>query len=172
MAEFEKIMDINSTGVMMGCKYGAVSMKKNNVAEWKSIINTSSVAGMQGGGGVPPGYTASKVRWEYREFGDSVYLLLNLSLSILVGRSRTYEGVSSASSRRLPHFLNFTQPSLLLLMRKCRCSRCQPQNPLQLDSPLVYLILNSSPFTLLTSPPSPPFSRSHQIRHDSRRTLG
>lgn len=58
--DFINIMDVNSTGVALGMIEAAKSMKKNGVAEWKSIINTSSVAGMQGGGGVPLGYTGSK----------------------------------------------------------------------------------------------------------------
>ncbi len=40
MAKFNKIMEINVTGVMHGLKYGVQSMKKNKVEEWKSIIMT------------------------------------------------------------------------------------------------------------------------------------
>jgi hypothetical protein len=43
MDKFNKIMEINVTGVMHGLKYGTQSMKKNKVEEWKSIIMTRYV---------------------------------------------------------------------------------------------------------------------------------
>ncbi|KAI9014306.1 dehydrogenase [Hyaloraphidium curvatum] len=64
ISHYEKIMRINSTGVVLGLKYAAKSMKKNKVEEWKSIVMTSSVAGLQGSPAVPLGYTASK--WAVR----------------------------------------------------------------------------------------------------------
>lgn len=58
--KFLQIMDVNVTGVLLGLKYASRSMKKNTAEEWRSIIMTSSVAGLTGSPAVPWGYTASK----------------------------------------------------------------------------------------------------------------
>ena len=55
--EWDRVMDINSTGVFLGTKYGIETMKKNN--EMCSIINRSSIDAMIGEAGLCA-YCASK----------------------------------------------------------------------------------------------------------------
>lgn len=57
--DFRNLMDINVTGVFLGCKHAVRMMKKNPDGSSGSIINLSSVTGLRGqiGGAA---YTASK----------------------------------------------------------------------------------------------------------------
>ena len=59
LAEWRRVLDINLTGVFLGCKHGVAAMKRNAGATGGSIINMSSVVGLRGqvGGAA---YSASK----------------------------------------------------------------------------------------------------------------
>jgi 3(or 17)beta-hydroxysteroid dehydrogenase len=56
LEQWQKVMDINSTGYFLGCKYAVQAMKKNGGG---SIVNMSSLAGI-GGMSMFCGYSASK----------------------------------------------------------------------------------------------------------------
>ena len=56
MEDFDKVMSVNVRGVFLGMKYVLPVMTKQG---YGSVINTSSVAGLDGGPGVSP-YIASK----------------------------------------------------------------------------------------------------------------
>ena len=56
-AAWHKLMNINSTGVFLGMKYGTAAMKKNGGG---SVINLSSISGIVGQGYIHVGYNASK----------------------------------------------------------------------------------------------------------------
>ncbi|MBL6689854.1 MAG: glucose 1-dehydrogenase [Pseudomonadales bacterium] len=57
--EWQKVLDVNLTGVFLGCKHGVARMKRNPGGPAGSIINLSSVVGLRGqlGGAA---YSASK----------------------------------------------------------------------------------------------------------------
>lgn len=59
LEDWQRVMDINLTGVFLGCKHGVATMKANPGGAGGSIINLSSVTGLRGqlGGAA---YTASK----------------------------------------------------------------------------------------------------------------
>lgn len=59
LEEWQKVIDVNLTGVFLGCKHGITAMKVNPGGASGSIINLSSVSGLRGqlGGGA---YNASK----------------------------------------------------------------------------------------------------------------
>jgi NAD(P)-dependent dehydrogenase (short-subunit alcohol dehydrogenase family) len=59
LAEWQRVLGINLTGVFLGCKHGVAAMKRNPDATGGSIINLSSVVGLRGqvGGAA---YSASK----------------------------------------------------------------------------------------------------------------
>ncbi len=59
LAEWQRVLDINLTGVFLGCKHGVAAMKRNADPVGGSIINISSVVGLRGqvGGAA---YSASK----------------------------------------------------------------------------------------------------------------
>ncbi len=67
--EWNWLMNINATGVFLGCKYGIEAMKKNG--EPCSIVNISSIDAMVGEAGLPA-YCASK--GAVRSFTKSVAL--------------------------------------------------------------------------------------------------
>ncbi len=52
---WHRLMDINSTGVFLGMKYGIRAMKRGG-----SVINLSSISGITGQGYIHVGYNASK----------------------------------------------------------------------------------------------------------------
>jgi NAD(P)-dependent dehydrogenase (short-subunit alcohol dehydrogenase family) len=54
-AAWNRLMDINSTGVFLGMKYGIRAMKRGG-----SVINLSSISGLTGQGYIHVGYNASK----------------------------------------------------------------------------------------------------------------
>ena len=57
--EWQRVLDVNLTGVFLGCKYGVKQMKQNPGGPSGSIINLSSVVGLRGQlGGAS--YSASK----------------------------------------------------------------------------------------------------------------
>ena len=58
LTEWQRVLDVNLTGVFLGCKHGVAAMKRNGAAGG-SIINISSVVGLRGqvGGAA---YSASK----------------------------------------------------------------------------------------------------------------
>jgi len=59
LAQWQQVMDINLTGVFLGCKHGLRAMKANPEGPAGSIINLSSVVGLRGQiGGAS--YSASK----------------------------------------------------------------------------------------------------------------
>ena len=49
LKDFRRVMDVNLFGVLIGCQFAARHMRENGGG---SIINTSSIAGIMGGGGV------------------------------------------------------------------------------------------------------------------------
>jgi NAD(P)-dependent dehydrogenase (short-subunit alcohol dehydrogenase family) len=53
--EFDRTLTIHARGAFLACKYGPAYMKKGG-----SIVITSSVAGVRGGGGTNIGYVAAK----------------------------------------------------------------------------------------------------------------
>lgn len=59
LEDWQKVIDVNLTGVFLGCKHGITAMKANPGGPSGSIINLSSVSGLRGqlGGGA---YNASK----------------------------------------------------------------------------------------------------------------
>ncbi len=59
LTEWQRVLDVNLTGVFLGCKHGVVAMKRNPGGSGGSIINLSSVVGLRGqvGGAA---YSASK----------------------------------------------------------------------------------------------------------------
>ncbi|KAI9019101.1 short-chain dehydrogenase/reductase SDR [Hyaloraphidium curvatum] len=62
---YRTIAEVNEFGVVMGLKWAAASMKKNNVEEWKSIVTVSSGAGIMAANlGPHMGYFGSK--WAVR----------------------------------------------------------------------------------------------------------
>ncbi|KAI9030239.1 short-chain dehydrogenase/reductase SDR [Hyaloraphidium curvatum] len=71
MDDFDRMMAINLRGVVLGTKYAAKSMAKNTAEEWRSIINTSSVAGLTAGG--LPAYSTSK--WSVRGWTKNAAVL-------------------------------------------------------------------------------------------------
>ena len=63
LEEWQKVMDINLTGVFLGCKHGVRAMKRNNTSIRGSIINLSSVVGLRGQlGGAAYGASKGGVR--------------------------------------------------------------------------------------------------------------
>lgn len=52
---YRRIVDINEIGVVLGLKYSAESMARNNAEEWKAIVTTSSIAGFTAEPGIPIG---------------------------------------------------------------------------------------------------------------------
>lgn len=54
---WRRIMDVNATGVFLGCKYAVQEMLKDGGS---SIVNISSIMGFVGGEGGHPAYHASK----------------------------------------------------------------------------------------------------------------
>lgn len=54
---WHRIMDVNATGVFLGCKYAVLEMLKTGGG---SIVNISSIMGFVGGEGGHPAYHASK----------------------------------------------------------------------------------------------------------------
>jgi len=48
LAEWQKVLDVNLTGVFLGCKYAVQQMKRNAPQVSGSIINLSSVVGLRG----------------------------------------------------------------------------------------------------------------------------
>jgi len=48
LATWQKVLDVNLTGVFLGCKYAVRQMKKNPASAGGSIINLSSVVGLRG----------------------------------------------------------------------------------------------------------------------------
>lgn len=59
LAEWQRVLDVNLTGVFLGCKYGVRQMKNNPGGASGSIINLSSVVGLRGQRG-GASYSASK----------------------------------------------------------------------------------------------------------------
>jgi len=61
-AAWNRLMNINATGVFLGMKHGIASMKKRGAQGTKggSVINLSSVSGIVGQGYIHVGYNASK----------------------------------------------------------------------------------------------------------------
>lgn len=59
LEDWQRVMDVNLTGVFLGCKYAVRTMKKNADPIGGSIVNLSSVVGLRGqlGGSA---YSASK----------------------------------------------------------------------------------------------------------------
>ncbi len=57
--EWQRVLDVNLTGVFLGCKYGIRQMKKNPGGASGSIVNLSSVVGLRGQRG-GASYSASK----------------------------------------------------------------------------------------------------------------
>ncbi len=59
LEEWQRVIDVNLTGVFLGCKHGVAALKKNPGGVGGSIINLSSVTGLRGqiGGAA---YSASK----------------------------------------------------------------------------------------------------------------
>lgn len=59
LEDWQRVLDINLTGVFLGCKHGIAQMKNNPDGAFGSIINLSSVVGLRGqlGGAA---YSASK----------------------------------------------------------------------------------------------------------------
>ena len=61
LEEWQNVLDVNLTGVFLGCKYGVQAMKRN--ANGGSIINLSSVVGLRGQlGGAAYGASKGGVR--------------------------------------------------------------------------------------------------------------
>ena len=59
LEQWQQVMDVNLTGVFLGCKHGVRQMKQNDGGACGSIINLSSVVGLRGQlGGAS--YSASK----------------------------------------------------------------------------------------------------------------
>lgn len=58
-SEWQRIIDVNLSGVFLGCKYGVKTMKQNPSNSGGSIINLSSVVGLRGQHG-GAAYSASK----------------------------------------------------------------------------------------------------------------
>jgi 3(or 17)beta-hydroxysteroid dehydrogenase len=48
LEDWQRVMDVNLTGVFLGCKHGVRAMKKNTGSTLGSIINLSSVVGLRG----------------------------------------------------------------------------------------------------------------------------
>ncbi|MDA0978099.1 MAG: SDR family oxidoreductase, partial [Proteobacteria bacterium] len=59
LEEWQKVLDVNLTGVFLGCKYGIRQMKRNPGGASGSIVNLSSVVGLRGQRG-GASYSASK----------------------------------------------------------------------------------------------------------------
>ena len=59
LEQWQKVMDVNLTGVFLGCKHGVRAMKANPHGPSGSIINLSSVVGLRGQSG-GASYSASK----------------------------------------------------------------------------------------------------------------
>ena len=59
LAEWQRVLDVNLTGVFLGCKHGVAQMKRNPAPGGGSIINLSSVVGLRGQRG-GAAYSASK----------------------------------------------------------------------------------------------------------------
>lgn len=59
LESWQKVIDINLTGVFLGCKYAVRQMKQNPASSGGSIINLSSVVGLRGQRG-GSAYGASK----------------------------------------------------------------------------------------------------------------
>ena len=57
-AAWHRLMDINSTGVFLGMKYGIAAIRKTGGPG--SVINLSSISGIVGQGYIHVGYNASK----------------------------------------------------------------------------------------------------------------
>ncbi len=59
LSDWQRIIDVNLTGVFLGCKHGVKTMKQNPNNSGGSIINLSSVVGLRGQRG-GAAYSASK----------------------------------------------------------------------------------------------------------------
>ncbi len=63
LEDWQRVMDVNLTGVFLGCKYAVRTMKKNTDPAGGSIINLSSVVGLRGQlGGAAYGASKGGVR--------------------------------------------------------------------------------------------------------------
>ena len=63
LEDWQRVMDVNLTGVFLGCKHGVRAMKKNTGSTLGSIINLSSVVGLRGQlGGAAYGASKGGVR--------------------------------------------------------------------------------------------------------------
>ena len=63
LEEWQNVLDVNLTGVFLGCKYGVQQMKRNANGGGGSIINLSSVVGLRGQmGGAAYGASKGGVR--------------------------------------------------------------------------------------------------------------
>ena len=63
LEDWQRVMDINLTGVFLGCKHAVRAMKKNTGATRGSIVNLSSVVGLRGQlGGAAYGASKGGVR--------------------------------------------------------------------------------------------------------------
>ena len=61
--KWQQVMDVNLTGVFLGCKHAVRAMKKNTGATRGSIVNLSSVVGLRGQlGGAAYGASKGGVR--------------------------------------------------------------------------------------------------------------
>ena len=59
LEQWQRVLDVNLTGVFLGCKHGVAAMKRNPGGPGGSIINLSSVVGLRGQTG-GAAYSASK----------------------------------------------------------------------------------------------------------------
>ncbi|MBT3625696.1 MAG: glucose 1-dehydrogenase [Gammaproteobacteria bacterium] len=63
LEDWQRVMDVNLTGVFLGCKHAVRAMKKNTGATLGSIVNLSSVVGLRGQlGGAAYGASKGGVR--------------------------------------------------------------------------------------------------------------
>lgn len=63
LEDWQRVMDVNLTGVFLGCKHAVRAMKKNTGATRGSIVNLSSVVGLRGQlGGAAYGASKGGVR--------------------------------------------------------------------------------------------------------------
>ena len=63
LEDWQRVMDVNLTGVFLGCKHAVRAMKKNTGSTRGSIVNLSSVVGLRGQlGGAAYGASKGGVR--------------------------------------------------------------------------------------------------------------
>ena len=63
LEDWQRVMDVNLTGVFLGCKHAVLAMKKNTGSTRGSIVNLSSVVGLRGQlGGAAYGASKGGVR--------------------------------------------------------------------------------------------------------------